>query len=195
MDISRHLGYSDVLWTTKAAADDDDAYIEMIAFDGDPKMHTTQIVRVHPSFVDKYGETMRAYTAERVRSKEPYILTIKMCEGTYDDLGAHVDFIRHVGRIHEELHETHAEYTTYLKRALIVVPNSFVAQTLNITINTLFKPLVKLEILSVDEVVRDPRCWNRSMGERYAISGGCPGAAGRHRPLASQHVPDRGIGR
>lgn len=151
MDLCCQLGYMDIRWKKKYALEATDAYMETMAFNGDPQLHMTVVVELHPSFIKEYNEKMEAFAVKRIKSSNSFILSIDMRQSNID-LETHLDFLKQVGNVHEVLYDKYPEYTKFMKAALIFVPNKVIAQSLSIAIHMFFKPVVKLLILSVEDV-------------------------------------------
>lgn len=151
MDLCSQLGFMDIRWKKKYTLENTNAYMETMAFNGDPQLHMTVVVELHSSFVDEYNQRMHDFAIKRIHSKHNFILLIDMRQSNID-METHIDFVKQIGGIHEALYEKYTEYTEIMKAALIIVPNKLVAQSLNIAIHAFFRPVVKTMILSAEEL-------------------------------------------
>ena len=150
MDVCVQLGYMDVRWKKTYSSDTDDgAYMETLAFNGDPQLHMTVLVGLDASFVDEYSAKMRAFALKRIHAEQAFVIAIDM-RHTRIDFNVHLDFIKQVGRVHEQLYEEDGSYRSLVKHVLIIVPNALTAAALQMTIHTIFKPLVKVIIRASD---------------------------------------------
>ena len=151
MDLCCRLGYMDIRWKKKYTLEHSKAYMETMAFNGDPQLHMTVVVELHRSFIDEYSQKMDAFAVKRINAKDNFILSIDMRQSKLD-METHIDFLKQVGSIHEALYDKYPEYTQFMKAALIIVPNKLVEQSLKIAIHTFFRPVVKIIILSDEDL-------------------------------------------
>lgn len=152
MDICTKFGFDDVRW--KKVFSSEKGYIEILAFNGNPQLHMTVVMGVDASFLEDYNGRMRAYASKRIAADQRFLMIIDMRHAPID-LDALCDFIRKVGRLHEDMYEQDKRYTTLLQRVIILVPNKLIAHGLNVMISSTFRPLVPIIIRSADDDLSD----------------------------------------